>query len=150
MNRPWFSRRCVVQELAFAKEAKIYCGNGEVDWNLFADAATLFEKRQQDIVKLFRLSPDYNHDAEIFGEVQALGTLRFINSLNRLFRRSNDGKILEGLVSLETLVISLNVFQTKDPRDSIYAAIRLAENAQDLGTGDFSKWHKQPTLAEFA
>jgi hypothetical protein len=29
MNRPWFSRRWVVQELAFANEAKIYCGNGD-------------------------------------------------------------------------------------------------------------------------
>ncbi len=42
MSRPWFSRRWVVQELAFAKKAKIYCGNGSVDWPLFAKAATSF------------------------------------------------------------------------------------------------------------
>jgi hypothetical protein len=134
MNRPWFSRRWVVQELAFAKEAKIYCGNGSVDFPLFADAATLFGQRQQDIVQLFLLSPDYNHDAEIFGEVQALGALRLINALNRLFRRSDDGQILEGLVSLETLVTSLNVFQTKFSRDCIYAVMSLSDNPLRMQT----------------
>jgi hypothetical protein len=133
MNRPWFSRRWVVQELAFAKEAKLLCGSGEVEWSLFADAATLFGQRQQEIVKLFWMSPEYAHDAEIFGEVQALGALRLINALNRLFRRSDDGQILEGLVSLETLVTSLNGFQTEDPRDSIYAVMELAESVPALG-----------------
>jgi hypothetical protein len=144
MNRPWFSRRWVVQELAFAKEAKIYCGNGSVDFPLFADAATLFGQRQQDIVKLFRLSPDYNHDAEIFGEVQALGALRLINALNRLFRRSDDGQILEGLVSLETLVTSLNVFQTKVSRDCIYAVMSLAENSEQVRISNSSSSQQMP------
>jgi hypothetical protein len=146
MNRPWFSRRWVVQELAFAKEAKIYCGNGSVDFPLFADAATLFGQRQQDIVQLFLLSPDYNHDAEIFGEVQALGALRLINALNRLFRRSDDGQILEGLVSLETLVTSLNVFQTKFSRDCIYAVMSLSDNPHQAENADSS--NPQQTLAK--
>jgi len=146
MNRTWFSRRWVVQELAFAREAKIYCGNGSVDFPLFADAATLFGQRQQDIVKLFLLSPDYNHDAEIFGEVQALGALRLINALDRLFRRSDDGQILEGLVSLETLVTSLNVFQTKVSRDCIYAVMSLSDNPQQ--TGDANSSNPQQTLAK--
>lgn len=134
MNRSWFSRRWVVQELAFAKDARLYCGNGEVDWASFADAATLFGQRQQDIVKLFWLSPEYAHDAEIFGEVEAFGALRLIKALNRLFRRSENGQILEGLVSLETLVTSLDCFSTKDPRDCIYAVMRLSEEAQDIAS----------------
>ena len=132
MNCPWFSHRWVVQELAFAKEAKLLCGSGEVDWALFADVATLFGQRQQEIVKLFWMSPEYARDAEIFGEVQALGALRLINALNRLFRRSDDGQILEGSVSLQTLVTSLNGFQTENPRDCLYAVIQLAESVQDL------------------
>jgi hypothetical protein len=94
-------------------------------------------------VKLFWMSPEYAHDAEIFGEVQALGALRLINALNRLFRRSENGQILEGLVSLETLVTSLNVFKSKDPRDCIYAVMHLAEDAQDIASGNF----KQQTTA---
>jgi hypothetical protein len=132
-----------VQELAFAKKAKIYCGNGSVDWPLFANAATIFAQRQQDIVKLFRLSPDYNHNAEIFGEVQGLGALQLINAVNRLFRRSDDGQILDSLLTLETLVVSLNAFQTKDCRDCIYAVMPLANNSQEGGTAGCSSSSQQ-------
>ncbi|KAG0649120.1 Heterokaryon incompatibility protein [Hyphodiscus hymeniophilus] len=132
MNRPWFSRRWVVQELAFAKDAWLFCGDREIDWASFADAATLFGKRQQDIAKLFWMSPEYAHDAEIFGDIEAFGALRLINALTRLFRHSESGQILEGLVSLETLVTSLDCFGTKDPRDSIYAVIHLAEEAHTI------------------
>jgi hypothetical protein len=144
MNRPWFSRRWVVQEFAFAKKAKIYCGNGSVDWPLFANAATLFGQRQQDIVKLFRLSPDYNHNAEIFGEVQGLGALQLINAVNGLFRRSDDDQILESLLSLETLVTSLNAFQTKDCRDCIYAVMPLAKTSQEGVTAGSSNSQQAP------
>ncbi|TVY76095.1 Heterokaryon incompatibility protein 6 OR allele [Lachnellula suecica] len=131
LNRSWFSRKWVVQELAFAKQAEVYCGNGKVDWPLFADAASLFGRRQQDIANLFWMSPEYAHDAEILGEVQALGALRLINTLNRLFRCSDDGQILEGLVDLETLVTSLNIFETTEPRDCIYSVMSLAETTRN-------------------
>ena len=55
-----------------------------------------------------------------------------IEALGRLFRRSGDGEILEGLVNLETLVTSLNAFETGDPRDCIYAVMDLAEDVKDM------------------
>jgi hypothetical protein len=66
-----------------------------------------------------------------------------------LFRRSEDGQILEGLVSLETLVTSLNCFETKDPRDCIYAVIHLAADARDIASGT-GPGLVQQTLAEAA
>lgn len=132
MNRSWFQRRWVVQELALSKYALVYCGNGKVDWPSFADAATLFKERHQEISRSFLVSHEYAHDAAIFGEVQALGALRLIEALNRLFRRSEDGKILEGLTTLETLVTSLSCFETKDPRDSIYSVMDLAEDIDHI------------------
>jgi hypothetical protein len=32
MQRPWFSRRWVVQELALARKPIIYCGNDRISW----------------------------------------------------------------------------------------------------------------------
>jgi hypothetical protein len=55
-----------------------------------------------------------------------------VEVLGRLLRRSGDGEILEGLVNLETLVTSLNAFETRDPRDSIYAVMDLAEDVKDM------------------
>lgn len=43
MRRPWFSRRWVVQEIALAASATLYCGDAFVDWADFADAVSLFE-----------------------------------------------------------------------------------------------------------
>lgn len=43
MRRAWFSRRWVVQEIALASRATLYCGDAYVDWSDFADAVSLFE-----------------------------------------------------------------------------------------------------------
>jgi hypothetical protein len=42
MQREWFSRRWVVQEIALARSAIIYCGNDKISWNKFAIAVELF------------------------------------------------------------------------------------------------------------
>jgi len=42
MQRPWFSRRWVVQEIALAKKALIYCGKDRISWRKFAIAVELF------------------------------------------------------------------------------------------------------------
>lgn len=74
--------------------------------------------------------------------------MRLINALNRLFRHSDDGEILESLVDLESLVTSLNVFRTTDPRDCIYAVMPLAGINQSLQTWAFAGWHEQQSPAE--
>lgn len=136
MNRSWFRRRWIVQELALARYAFVYCGDRKIDWSSFADAATLFKERHQEISQLFWMSHEYAHDAAIFGEVQALGALRLIDALNRLFRRSEDGTILDGLATLETLVTSLSCFETKDPRDTIYSVLHLAADVNSIMSSD--------------
>jgi hypothetical protein len=145
MNRSWFTRRWVVQELALARDAKVYCGADEVEWSSFADAATLFGQKIEDVAQLFKRSTEFSNDVDIFGETQALGALRLIDALNWSFRRSDDGQVLEGLVSLETLVTSLNVFETQDPRDCIYAVMDIAEDFQDMALEKLSGLHlKEP------
>ncbi|KAF2647797.1 HET-domain-containing protein [Lophiostoma macrostomum CBS 122681] len=42
MQRPWFSRRWVVQEIALARTAVIYCGSDRISWKKFAIAVELF------------------------------------------------------------------------------------------------------------
>jgi hypothetical protein len=42
MQRPWFSRRWVVQEIALARRAMVYCGNDKISWKKFAVAVELF------------------------------------------------------------------------------------------------------------
>jgi hypothetical protein len=42
MQRPWFSRRWVVQEIALARNARIHCGSDEILWKDFATAVEMF------------------------------------------------------------------------------------------------------------
>jgi len=42
MQRPWFSRRWVVQEIALARKAVMYCGSDKISWKKFAVAVELF------------------------------------------------------------------------------------------------------------
>ena len=44
MTKPWFSRRWVIQEIALAKRATIYCGTNQITWSEFAEAVSLFEE----------------------------------------------------------------------------------------------------------
>lgn len=42
MQRDWFSRRWVIQEVTLAKKAIIHCGKAKLAWNKFAVAVELF------------------------------------------------------------------------------------------------------------
>lgn len=42
MQRDWFSRRWVIQEVALAKKAIIHCGKAKLAWTKFAMAVELF------------------------------------------------------------------------------------------------------------
>jgi hypothetical protein len=53
MRRPWFTRRWIVQELAFAKQAVLLCGSLEVDWTSFSEATTLFVDKADQVDSLF-------------------------------------------------------------------------------------------------
>jgi hypothetical protein len=53
MRRPWFSRRWIIQELALARSAVIYCGTDQLDWSTFAFAVALFVSRENEIGTLF-------------------------------------------------------------------------------------------------
>ncbi|KAN0106850.1 HET domain containing protein [Hyaloscypha variabilis] len=59
MRRSWFTRRWVVQEVAFARQAVLRCGTGMVSWTRFCAAVTLFVEKMEDIVSLERPPPTF-------------------------------------------------------------------------------------------
>ena len=61
LRRPWFNRRWIVQEIATARAAKIYCGTEELPWKDFAKAVSVFASRIADIKRKFRASRKFGH-----------------------------------------------------------------------------------------
>ena len=131
MNRPWFSRRWVVQEIALARKAKIYCGSDNIDWQDFADAVSLFvevESATHRLSEIMRRDEQFNHVPDFFGYVSALGATVLVEAVNTLFRESMDGSRREPLLSIEYLVSKMTVFGVTEPRDAIYSLLAIAKD----------------------
>jgi hypothetical protein len=129
LRREWFGRRWVVQELAVARAANVYCGSICVPWEDFAGAVALFSSRHVDLKRIFKASKAHDFDADYLGNIAELGAFRLVHAANEFFRKSDDGEILEHLVSLEEVVSTLTMFDAGDPRDIIYAVLSLSRNA---------------------
>jgi hypothetical protein len=128
MKRDWFSRRWIVQEIAFAKSATVHCGQTSINWPDLADAMALFASRAEEISKLFRGASKYKHQFDFLGDVEAHGANRLVQTTSRLFRKSDDGNRLVPLLSLESLVSTLSAFKASKPHDIIYAILSLASD----------------------
>ena len=133
LNRPWFTRRWVVQELGLANKACLHLGRETLHWDDFAEAVALFAREAGRIDTLFQRSPEYV--SKRIGNVRSSGAFSIIETTNNLFRWSGTdssgrpGQInAERLTSLEELVSRLVMFNARDPRDTIFAMLSLAKD----------------------
>lgn len=130
MRRPWFTRRWIIQEIAFARSAQVYCGSDSVPWSDFADIISLFAHSQDQIRKLFKESALAGHHPDYLGDLSELGAIRLVYAADNLFRKSEDGNIIARLLSLDALMSELSTFEVSTPHDIVYAVLWLASDAR--------------------
>jgi hypothetical protein len=121
MQRDWFSRRWIVQELALAKDAVILCGDDSIKWLDFADAISLFnevEARTRGLSEIMRAEKAFAYPSNFFGHAPSLSATRLVEVTNNLFRKRNDNE-REALLSLEYLVSTFTAFNASQARDTI-------------------------------
>ncbi|KAK7932155.1 hypothetical protein PG985_002867 [Apiospora marii] len=90
MQRPWFSRKWVVQEIALARVATIYCGNDEIPWEQFAVAVELFvevETATHRLSEVMRRDEAFGHVPQWFEHVSELGASVLVQATGKIFRR---------------------------------------------------------------
>lgn len=123
MKRPWFSRRWVLQELAFAQNPVMYCGNHGIRWVVFKSAIQVFIDHFDAILDVTWWSErDYDrYEVEWANPLEAIPLAAFMESA---FEKDTH----EPAFSLEALVASMAVFQTSDPRDVVYALLSVAKD----------------------
>ncbi|KAK9783755.1 putative Heterokaryon incompatibility protein-domain-containing protein [Seiridium cardinale] len=80
--------------------------------------------------QLLRTPKDHLRHLDKLGENAAMGAVALVNLTNKLFRKPEDGTILERLLSLEGLITRMTSFQGTAPHDTIYAVLWLARDAQ--------------------
>lgn len=130
IRRPWFSRRWIIQEIALAKKATVYCGGACVEWEEFANAVSLLVHSKENVRQLLRRSSEYCNHPDYLGDVSQSAAARLIDTSDNMFRKSEKGQILERLLSLEELMSTLSAFEASDPRDVLYAVLWLARDAR--------------------
>ena len=89
MQRPWFFRRWVVQEIALAKDAMIYCGPDTISWKDFSVAVELFvevETATHRLSEVMKKDPKFYHVPGWFEFVSALGASRLVEATGMIYR----------------------------------------------------------------
>ncbi len=138
IRRPWFSQRWIVQELTWARQATIYCGQKWVRWEKFADVISLFKQNQVSIQDLFKRSVQLGNDPERIGDLDELSAIRLVHASEHLFRRAEGETIMEKLLPLEGLMSTLTAFEATEPKDTIYAIMWLARDATPVSSRAFT------------
>ena len=119
LRRPWFRRRWVIQEIAFAKNITLFCGAKCLPWKDFADSFVTF-------LRLLPTESDVSYIGEDFSRTCA-NTLIYVS--NNIFQRDSKAqRIIHWLVSIEALLQRLNQFEATDPRDVVYALLALGKD----------------------
>lgn len=140
MQRPWFSRRWVVQEVALARAATIYCGTDSIPWKNFALAVELFvevETATHRMSEVMRKHERFAHVPHWFEHVSELGASILVEATGRVFRRdetsgappaSSNWSLQRPLLSLEYLVSSLTIFEAAQPHDTVYSLLAISRD----------------------
>lgn len=146
MQRPWFSRRWVVQEVVLAKNALVYCGPDKIEWQELAIAVELFvevETATHRLSELMKKDDKFSVIPNWFEHISELGASLLVNATARVYRSRESEKTDRGsdilgrkgvsrrsLLSLEYLVTSLSIFDCGRPHDSVYALVAIARDAR--------------------
>ncbi|KAI7780576.1 HET-domain-containing [Diaporthe eres] len=89
MQREWFSRRWVVQEIALANKATIHCGLQSMPWKDFAIAVELFvevETATHRLSEIMQRDAKSQHVPGWFEYVSALGASLLVQATGKVFR----------------------------------------------------------------
>lgn len=177
MQREWFSRRWVVQEIALAPKACVYCGPDELEWRELAIAVELFvevETVTHRLSELLRNDAKSNVAPNWFEHISELGASLLVNATARIFREYQRADQIFGaqrvtnhivkahqkadqllrqparrsLLSLEYLVTSLSIFDCGRPHDSVYALIAIARDASPNPPTSVKQKRRQALIAQ--
>ncbi|KAH7086804.1 heterokaryon incompatibility protein-domain-containing protein [Paraphoma chrysanthemicola] len=89
MQREWFSRRWVVQELSLANKAEIWCGPDSIPWKEFAVAVELFvevESATHRLSEVMKKDEKFQHVPGWFEHVSELGASLLVQATGKVFR----------------------------------------------------------------
>jgi hypothetical protein len=145
LKRPWFRRRWVIQEVAASKRAFVQVGLKKVNWVDFADAVQLFLANIERIRVMYERSELSRRDPDALGHVESVGAGAIVRATSHVLKRSDEGRIVARLCTIEALVVTFLHYEASDTRDTIYALLSLAKDRDSyLGAQRLLGFPEQP------
>lgn len=134
LRHKWFTGRWVLQDVALAKKATLWWGTASIQWDDFSDAIRLLEAQFDSSMNLRKNVDFLSRDSTR----RVLPAIAYMHAVRSVFRKAENGEIIERLCSLELLVSSMAAFETSDPRHTIYAVLALAKGDHGI-IADYDK-----------
>jgi Heterokaryon incompatibility protein (HET) len=135
INRPWFRRSWVVQELALARSAILVCGSKEMRWERLDTTLTFLSSTRwyhhlstekirhiAHVQKDPGIYEDFLRSKTDFG----IGAI-YLSRTRKLMAKPHQ---LSELPSLDTLMHTHRETEATDPRDKVYAFLGLADKSE--------------------
>lgn len=126
MQREWFSRRWVVQEIALAKKATVHYGPDKIGWRQLATAIGLFvevESATHRLSELMKSDERFNLIPNWFEHISGLPASLLVNESSRVFRdyKEEEEELSNSHTSLESAQSrhesNLDPWMLEDPSD---------------------------------
>ncbi|KAK5741748.1 hypothetical protein LTR17_003739 [Elasticomyces elasticus] len=132
LDRDWFHRRWIIQDIAVARDITFICGRDEAHWqdldlsvelfrryfNIISNVARARRDLEQNRVRV--LHPDLHPATNLFAIAKSI------------FRVDQSG-LQQPIHSLEYLVSAFSTFTVSEPRDTIFALWNLARETPRPG-----------------
>lgn len=125
LSRPWFHRRWVIQEAAFAENSTIFCGDRQVNIFDFAHAVGVVRLKMD---RELRSAGDTSWlRDEFLSNFRDSPATRLLDIIGAAFLQRSQSVVLRDhpLLSLETLADLSSFCEAKKPHDAIFARGRI-------------------------
>ncbi|KAI1383058.1 heterokaryon incompatibility protein-domain-containing protein [Hypoxylon trugodes] len=117
MQRPWFSRRWMIQEIALDRKGTIYCGSDQISWSDFAVAVELFvevETATHRLSEVMQKDEKFRHVPGWFEHVSELGASLLVQATSKVFRTQKVVRFPQDIIEEELLKKSSSI-SPKEP-----------------------------------
>jgi hypothetical protein len=131
LQRPWFERRWVIQEVACARRLSIRIGEVILSWLDFADAVDIYLENIGRIRALYCRSALFTLKPAALDHIESSKAVTLMKFSRNIFRRSSNAAEMSRMMSLESLVLTASSFAVSDVRDVVYALLYLAKDRHD-------------------
>lgn len=129
LQRPWFKRRWVIQEVACARKLCVRTADQILSWLDFADAVELYSDNINRMRALYRQSSLFKLDPVALDGIECSQAVALMTFSRNIFRKSSNSLIVSRLRNLESLVLAASAFAVSDIRDVVYALLYLANDS---------------------